>query len=40
MYIERSVRVFLSETWKKLAEFAMRMNTVYAETKAIDKADK
>ena len=34
MYIERNVKVFLSEMWEKLTEIAMRMNTVYAETKA------
>ena len=34
MYIEKNVKLLLSEMWEKLTEFAMRMNTVYADTKA------
>ena len=34
MYSERNVKMFLSGLWENLNEIAMRMDTVYAKTKA------
>ena len=34
MYSERNVKMFLSELWENLNEIDMRMDIVYAETKA------